>query len=122
MAYLIFENNNMKFYTVDDPTSDTSIIKLNEKSVVKEVADDLDIETKTYTLVNNKIVVKDLELPETYDIDMLRHERNEKLKETDLWGLQDFPATSDQLKYRQDLRDITKTYTSLSDVVWPTKP
>jgi len=122
MAYLIFENNNMKFYTAEDPTSDTSLIKLKEKSVVKEVADDLDIETKTYTLVNNEIVVKDLELPTTHDIDMLRHERNEKLKETDLWGLQDFPATADQLKYRQDLRDITKTYTSLSDVVWPTKP
>ena len=25
-------------------------------------------------------------------------------------------------KYRQDLRDITKTATSLDDVTWPTKP
>ena len=80
MAYLIFENNNLKFYTVDDPTSDTSVIKLNEKSVVKEVADDLDVETKTYTLVNNEIVVKDLE-PVVSDIDFLRHERNEKLRD-----------------------------------------
>ncbi len=24
--------------------------------------------------------------------------------------------------YRQSLRDITTTYTSLDDVVWPTKP
>jgi hypothetical protein len=24
--------------------------------------------------------------------------------------------------YRQALRDITETYTSLDDVVWPTKP
>lgn len=27
-----------------------------------------------------------------------------------------------QLAYRQALRDITNTYTSLDDVVWPTKP
>ena len=26
------------------------------------------------------------------------------------------------LEYRQQLRDITKTYTSLQDVVWPTNP
>ena len=26
------------------------------------------------------------------------------------------------LQYRQQLRDITKTYTSLQDVVWPTNP
>ena len=32
MAYLIFENNNMKFYTVEDPTSDISVIKLNENN------------------------------------------------------------------------------------------
>jgi hypothetical protein len=31
-------------------------------------------------------------------------------------------ATDDQIAYRQALRDITDTYTSLEDVVWPTKP
>ena len=30
--------------------------------------------------------------------------------------------TDEQKKYRQDLRDITKTYSSLDDVKWPTKP
>ena len=30
--------------------------------------------------------------------------------------------TDSQKKYRQDLRDITKTATSLDDVKWPEKP
>ena len=52
----------------------------------------------------------------------LRKERNALLAETDLWGLQDYPTTQAQTDYRQALRDITNTYTSLDDVVWPTKP
>ena len=52
----------------------------------------------------------------------LRKERDKRLAETDLWGLQDYPTTTEQTAYRQALRDITDTYTSLEDVVWPTKP
>jgi len=52
----------------------------------------------------------------------LREERNKRLSETDLWGLQDFPTTQDQSAYRQALRDITDTYKSLEGVVWPEKP
>ena len=56
----------------------------------------------------------------------LRAVRNEKLAETD-WEIvmhkekgTNIPAA---LKtYRQALRDITDTYTSLDDVVWPEKP
>ena len=53
---------------------------------------------------------------------LLREERNKLLAETDWWGLSDLAMTSAQTKYRQDLRDITKTATSLDDVTWPTKP
>ena len=52
----------------------------------------------------------------------LRQERDKKIAATDLWGLQDYPTTAEQTAYRQALRDITDTYTSLDDVVWPTKP
>jgi hypothetical protein len=52
----------------------------------------------------------------------LRKERNARLAETDLWGLQDYPTTAEQTAYRQALRDITQSYTSLDDVVWPVKP
>jgi hypothetical protein len=53
----------------------------------------------------------------------LRIERDRKLVETDYWALSDTTAmTQAQTDYRQALRDITDNYTSLSDVVWPTKP
>jgi hypothetical protein len=122
MAYLIFENNNMKFFTQEDPNSDSCLIQLNENSVVKEVDDDLDIVDKLVTLVDGEVDIQDIVISETLDIDTLRFHRDQKLKETDLWGLQDYPSTEEQLAYRQALRDITSTYTSLGDVVWPTKP
>tara|TARA_Y100001937_G_scaffold18902_1_gene26123 strand:+ start:409 stop:633 length:225 start_codon:yes stop_codon:yes gene_type:complete len=54
---------------------------------------------------------------------MLRDERDRRLKETDHWAYQDTPDMSqEQIDYRQALRDITKTYSSINDVTWPTKP
>ena len=55
---------------------------------------------------------------------VLRDMRDQKLAETDWSQGDDVP---DALKtkyttYRQALRDITKSYTSWTDVVWPTKP
>ena len=53
----------------------------------------------------------------------LRTERNRLIAETDHWVLSDTAdATSAQTTYRQALRDITNTYSSLDDVVWPEKP
>jgi len=52
----------------------------------------------------------------------LRIERNAKLAETDHYGLSDQTMTDDMSTYRQALRDITKTYSSLDDVKWPEKP
>ena len=52
----------------------------------------------------------------------LRAERNRLIAETDWWASSDLTITDAQKKYRQDLRDITKTVTSLDDVTWPTKP
>jgi hypothetical protein len=53
---------------------------------------------------------------------LLREERNRRIAETDWWASSDLTMTADQTAYRQALRDITATYTSLDDVVWPTKP
>lgn len=53
---------------------------------------------------------------------LLREERNRRIAETDWWVLPDLTPTEAQLAYRQALRDITNTYTSLDDVVWPEKP
>ena len=52
----------------------------------------------------------------------LRAERNQRLANTDWWVMPDRTATQAQLDYRQALRDITNTYTSLDDVVWPEVP
>jgi len=55
---------------------------------------------------------------------VLREKRNSLLSETDWWASSDLTMTDAQKKYRQDLRDITKTFSSLSDkdFAFPTKP
>jgi hypothetical protein len=52
----------------------------------------------------------------------LRRERDKRLAETDWWANSDLTMTQAQIDYRQALRDITNTYSSPDDVVWPTKP
>ena len=56
------------------------------------------------------------------DLAMLREERNRLLAETDWWASSDLTMSAERAAYRQALRDITETYTSLDDVVWPEKP
>ena len=81
----------------------------------------------------NVVVIKDGVTKPTLDevntkiaevkLDVLRAERNAKLAETDWMSLPDAPTMSDAWKkYRQELRDITKTYKTLDDVKWPTEP
>ena len=53
---------------------------------------------------------------------LLREERNRRIAETDWWASSDLTMTAEQTAYRQALRDITNSYSSLDDVVWPTKP
>ena len=55
-------------------------------------------------------------------LEALRFQRNSRLMQTDWWVMPDRTATQAQLDYRQALRDITDTYTSLDDVVWPEVP
>jgi len=59
-------------------------------------------------------------------MDDLRGMRNQMLTDTDWTQGADSPLTDSQktswATYRQSLRDITDTYSSLDDVVWPTKP
>ena len=52
----------------------------------------------------------------------LRAERDRRLAETDWWAVADRTMTAEQTAYRQALREITVSYTSLDDVVWPVKP
>ena len=72
----------------------------------------------TWTQVNNKL--KQLNAAEP--LKALRAERDRRLAETDWWALQDVNSNEARHAYRQALRDITDSYTSLDDVVWPVKP
>lgn len=69
------------------------------------------------------VATKEAELLAAYKLNELRTERNRLIAETDWWDMSDTPTMTDaQTTYRQALRDITDTYSSLDDVVWPTKP
>ncbi len=52
----------------------------------------------------------------------LRAKRDVLLAETDWWASSDLTMSAERTAYRQDLRDITDTYSSLDDVVWPNIP
>ena len=58
----------------------------------------------------------------TIRLDKLREVRDKKIASTDWWASSDLTMTAEQTAYRQALRDITQSYTSLDDVVWPVKP
>lgn len=88
-----------------------------------------------YDFSTNKVEVRDLTSDEQKVLDAqkpdaekqlanLRLERNRLLAETDWWASSDITMTDAQKKYRQDLRDLTKTFSSLSDkdFKFPTKP
>ena len=68
------------------------------------------------------VATKQTELENAAKLDALRTERNKRLVETDHYGLSDQTMSAAMTTYRQALRDITDSYTSLDDVVWPTKP
>jgi len=53
-----------------------------------------------------------------------RASRDQRLAETDFWGLSDTTMSSEMTTYRQALRDITthENWPNLEDADWPTKP
>lgn len=70
----------------------------------------------------SQVKAKSDELVAAAPLKALREERNRRIADTDWWASSDLTMTAQQTAYRQALRDITETYTSLTDVVWPTKP
>ena len=53
---------------------------------------------------------------------LLREERNIRIAKSDWMANSDVTMTDAWKTYRQELRDITKSATSLDDVTWPTEP
>ena len=68
------------------------------------------------------VKIKLADLNDKEPMKLLREERNKLIAETDWWASSDLDMPLERAVYRQQLRDITKTYSSLDDVVWPDKP
>ena len=74
----------------------------------------------TWTQVSNKLE----ELNNAEPLSLLREKRNKMLAESDWTQNRDVTLSNDAdwKTYRQSLRDITDSATSLDDVTWPEKP
>lgn len=113
-------------YTIigNDPTTEEEfnerfkLITGENADATAIVSSDLSGMSVTWSDISSKVT----ELRNAEPLKKLREERNKKLEETDWWASSDLTITQAQSDYRQALRDITNTYTSLDDVVWPTKP
>ena len=68
------------------------------------------------------VKAKSDELNAAEPMKLLRAERDKRLAEVDWWASSDLAMNSARTTYRQALRDITSSATSLDDVTWPTKP
>ena len=92
------------------------------RKVVGADANGTAIESTEHGIEWATVAAKRDELIAAQPMKELRAERNRRIAETDWWASSDLTMTAEQTAYRQALRDITNTYTSLDDVVWPTKP
>jgi len=92
-----------------------AIYKLNPSVVTIRADTAYDADGNVVEYDNNAAVVEG-------NLIALRNERNRLIAETDWWASSDLTMTSAQATYRQALRDITDSATSLDDVTWPEKP
>ena len=106
-----------------EPTTETEFNTMfckvtgSKDGLAIESSDPKDFGTTWKAVSDKKKVLEDAE-----PMRLLREERNKRLSETDWMASSDLTISDAWKKYRQDLRDITKTATSLDDVNFPTKP
>ena len=104
-----------------EPTTEAEFNSMFRK-VTGSDANGSAIESTDHDVTWASVSAKKDELIAAEPMRLLREERDRKLAETDWWAVADRTMTSDQTTYRQALRDITTSATSLDDVTWPTKP
>ena len=107
-----------------EPTSETEFNEMFRK-VTGADANGSAIEsddTSTWGVTWTQVSAKKDELVAAEPMRLLRAERDRKLADTDWWATSDRTMTDAQTTYRQALRDVPANYSSLDDVVWPTKP
>jgi hypothetical protein len=87
--------------------------KISDNGVVRDMTSKEEAEIK----VSDEVIALD-------NLNNLKRTRNVLLSATDWWALSDLTMTDAQKKYRQDLRDITKTFKSIEDkdFKFPKKP
>ena len=87
--------------------------KISENGVIR----DMTSEEKAEIAVSDEQLALD-------KLNDLRRHRTFMLKETDWMSASDLTMDDNWKTYRQELRDITKTYKSMGDseFKWPTKP
>ncbi len=127
MKYALFtKEGNLK--TVWDNRDQ---LGLDDENFIVDVEDDFEMMgyITSYDFNTKKIVQVEEDLSglpglEEIALQNLRDKRNRLLVESDWTQLPDVPeATKNAWQvYRQELRDITKTYQSIDTVIWPTKP
>ena len=93
-------------------------VNLDGTAILSDDPDDWEEAGITWGTVKTKLI----ELNELEPMKLLREERNRRIAETDWWASSDLTMSAERTAYRQALRDITNTYSSLDDVVWPDKP
>ena len=118
---------NCRFVLHGEPTDAISFnagfrlvtgVAANDLAILSDDPDDWEKAGITWGTVKIKLA----DLNDKEPIKLLREERNRLIAETDWWASSDLDMPLERAVYRQQLRDITKTYTSLDDVVWPDKP
>lgn len=118
---MIVTKQNFRYITgaiknvVGDQTVDVAYEVDPEDNLIITIPQNVDIDLVEAEISNVKTL---------FDLTELRQERNKLLTECDWTQFPDVPESTRLLwqSYRQALRDITNTYTSLNDVIWPEKP
>ena len=136
LAKALFQLNVKEFVLRGEPTTEAEFNAMfrkvtgadsNGSAIESSKPSDFGV---TWKQVSDKMkALKDAE-----PMRLLRLERDRLLAECDWWASSDLTITDAQKKYRQDLRDITKTASpkiigdgpstslDMSSVTWPTKP
>lgn len=104
-----------------EPTTEAEFNEMFRK-VTGSDANGTAIESTDHDVTWASVSAKKDELVAAEPMRLLREERNRRIAETDWWAGSDLTMTAEQTAYRQALRDITDSATSLDDVTWPTKP
>ena len=118
------ELNVEDYILYGEPTTEQEFNQMFKKVTGTDSNDNaiLSSDTSDFGVTWTQVSTKKTALENAEPLSLLRVDRDKKLAETDWWASSDLTMTTAQTNYRQALRDITNTYTSLDTVVWPTKP